>query len=173
MHIEFLELFLLAPAQEASAGKCESASAEHEDADEKTRSTIVSVCVEPLLLPATASSSASWNASTFSWWEANSGRSRLVLTRTRNPLITLQHSYFDSLHVSPGISEEIWLDLRSPPLMCAVKAIFILSSSPMFNSVGNRTGLLDLICDGNGKKMSTKCNVFKLLKLPLTRTWPK
>lgn len=87
MHIEFLELFLLAPAQEASAGKCESASAEHEDADENARSTIV--CVEPLLLTATASSSASLNASTFRWWEANSGRSRLVLTRTRDPLIKL------------------------------------------------------------------------------------
>lgn len=87
MHIEFLELFLLAPAQESSAGKCESASAEHEDADENARSTIVSVCVEPPLLPATASSSASLNASTFCWWEANLGHSRLVLTRTRDPLI--------------------------------------------------------------------------------------
>lgn len=63
MHIEFLE-FLLAPAQEASAGKCESASAEHEDADENTRENAI-VCVEPLLLTATASSSASLNASTF------------------------------------------------------------------------------------------------------------
>lgn len=67
MHIEFLEfVFLLARAQEAAAGRSESASTQQDYAGEKA-------CSKRARSRALFSS-ASLNASTFCGLEANSGR---------------------------------------------------------------------------------------------------